>query len=128
MVICATEMVVCATEMVNCAVEMVVCSTEMVNCTMRIGQLCHINGHLCHGNGHLYHGNGQLYHRNGHLYHEKWSFVPRKENTSYSAMLNIAEPVPRAESIPTNSWNSVYHLDHNSRIPGTSSTCGINSN
>ncbi len=43
------------------------------------------------------------------------------ENTSYSTMLNIGEPVPPTESIPSNSRNSVYHFQHNSGIPGISS-------
>jgi hypothetical protein len=47
--------------------------------------------------------------------------VTIKENTSYSAMLNIAEAVPPTESIPYNSRNSVYHFQHNSRISGISS-------
>jgi hypothetical protein len=37
------------------------------------------------------------------------------ENTFYSAMLNIAEP------IPSNSRNSVYHFQHDFGIPGISS-------
>jgi hypothetical protein len=44
-----------------------------------------------------------------------------KENTSYSAMLNIVEPVPPTELIPSNSRNSVYHFQYNSGIPGISS-------
>jgi hypothetical protein len=39
----------------------------------------------------------------------------RFENTSYSAMLNIVEP------IPSDSRNSVYHFQYNSGIPGISS-------
>ncbi|CAM4849659.1 unnamed protein product [Rotaria magnacalcarata] len=33
-------------------------------------------------------------------------------------MLNILEPVPLTEPIPSNSQNSVYHFQHNSSIPG----------
>ncbi|CAF1968453.1 unnamed protein product [Rotaria magnacalcarata] len=33
-------------------------------------------------------------------------------------MLNIPEPVPHTEPIPSNSRNSVYHFQHNSGIPG----------
>ncbi|CAM2702332.1 unnamed protein product [Rotaria socialis] len=39
------------------------------------------------------------------------------ENTSYSAMLNIPEPVPLTEPIPSNSRNSIYHFQQNSGIP-----------
>ncbi|CAF2206341.1 unnamed protein product [Rotaria magnacalcarata] len=48
-----------------------------------------------------------------HLYH-----LVVDENTSYSAMLNIPEPVPLTEPIPSNSRNSVYHLQHKAGIPG----------
>jgi hypothetical protein len=43
------------------------------------------------------------------------------ENTSYSVMLNIVEPVPPTEPIPSNSRNCVYHFQHDSEIPGISS-------
>ncbi len=43
------------------------------------------------------------------------------EDTSYSAMLNIVEPVPPTEPIPSNSRNSVYHFQYNSGIPAISS-------
>jgi len=36
-------------------------------------------------------------------------------------MLNIVEPVPPTEPIPSNSRNSVYHFQYNSGIPGISS-------
>jgi hypothetical protein len=36
-------------------------------------------------------------------------------------MLNIVEPVPPTELIPSNSRNSVYHFQYNSGIPGISS-------
>ena len=38
-------------------------------------------------------------------------FISFQENTSYSAMLNSAEPVPHKEPIPSNSCNSVYHFE-----------------